>query len=190
GRGLRHLDEELTAEQAKAIYPLAMKLAARHRLRVKLDCSFAPMVFWHRPSRKAAEFFGVQGCVAGDVLAAVTPEGAITGCSFCGRSEGDARAPGTFRATWPGGFREVRGARLHRRRLGDPPRGLFAAGAARPGASVPASLLLDRSRGGRAAIRARAVALPRIPRPRAAARSGQERAPRGAALRPQGAPGR
>lgn len=108
GRGLRHLDEELTLDQAKAIYPRAMKLAARHRLRVKLDCSFAPMVFWHDPSPKAAAFFGVQGCVAGDVLAAVTPEGAITGCSFCGRDEGDARVPGTFQAAWRTGFGEFR----------------------------------------------------------------------------------
>jgi radical SAM protein with 4Fe4S-binding SPASM domain len=81
----------------------------RNLLRVKLDCSFAPMVFWHAPSAAAAAFFGVQGCVGGDVLAAVTPEGALTGCSFAGRAEADARAPGAMRAAWDTSFEEFRG---------------------------------------------------------------------------------
>ncbi len=108
GRGLAHLGEELSPEQAKKIYPLALRLAARFRLRVKLDCSFAPMVFWHKPSAAAAAFFNVQGCVAGDVLAAVTPEGQLTGCSFCGQPEADARVPGAMQAAWGAGFREFR----------------------------------------------------------------------------------
>lgn len=107
GRGAR-LDEELTPEQAERIYPLARKLMLRHRLRVKLDCSFAPMVFWHRPSAAAAAFFGVQGCVGGDVLAAVSPEGGLSGCSFAGAREADARVPGEMRAAWETGFRAFR----------------------------------------------------------------------------------
>src|SRR5438552_3468332 len=63
GRGAR-LDEELTPDQAKRLWPMARRLVFRHRIRVKLDCSFAPMVFWHKPSKSAAAFFGVQGCVA------------------------------------------------------------------------------------------------------------------------------
>jgi radical SAM protein with 4Fe4S-binding SPASM domain len=108
GRGLAHLNEELTLSQAKAIYPLAQRLMLRHRIRVKLDCSFAPMVFWHKPSAAAAAFFGVQGCVAGDVLAAVTPEGSLTGCSFTGTHEADARVPGEMRAKWRDGFKDFR----------------------------------------------------------------------------------
>ena len=108
GRGAR-LDEELTADQGKRIYPLARRLMLRHRIRVKLDCSFAPMVFWHRPSARAAAFWGVQGCVAGDVLAAVAPEGHLMGCSFAGPPEADARVPGAVRAAWPAGFSSFRG---------------------------------------------------------------------------------
>ena len=107
GRGAS-LDEELSPEQAKAIYPLAKRLMWRNLLRVKLDCSFAPMVFWHAPSAAAAAFFGVQGCVGGDVLAAVTPEGALTGCSFAGPDEADARVPGAMQAAWGAGFRSFR----------------------------------------------------------------------------------
>jgi radical SAM protein with 4Fe4S-binding SPASM domain len=108
GRGAR-LDEELTLEQAKGIFPLARRLVFRHRIRVKLDCSFAPMVFWHKPSKAAAAFFGVQGCVGGDVLAAVQPEGFFTGCSFTAGREADARVPGEMAKAWPSGFAEFRG---------------------------------------------------------------------------------
>lgn len=108
GRGLG-LDEELTPAQGRAIYPLARRLMLRHRVRVKLDCSFAPMVFWHRPSAEAAAFLGVQGCVGGDVLAAVAPEGHLMGCSFAGRAEADARAPGAMAAAWESGFDDFRG---------------------------------------------------------------------------------
>jgi radical SAM protein with 4Fe4S-binding SPASM domain len=108
GRGAR-LDEELTPDQARRIYPLARRLMLRHRIRVKLDCSFAPMVFWHRPSARAAAFWGVQGCVAGDVLAAVAPEGHLMGCSFAGPPEADARIPGAVREAWRQGFASFRG---------------------------------------------------------------------------------
>ncbi len=107
GRGAR-LDEQLTPGQSRSLYPMVRGLVLRHRIRVKLDCSFAPMVFWHRPSAAAAAFFGVQGCVAGDVLAAVQPEGAFTGCSFLGDAAADARQPGAMTQAWPRGFADVR----------------------------------------------------------------------------------
>ena len=102
GRGAR-LDEELTPEQGRSLWPMARRLVWRHRIRVKLDCSFAPMVFWHRPSKAAAAFFGVQGCVGGDVLAAVQPEGGVTGCSFTSRT-----LAGPLKESWATGFREFR----------------------------------------------------------------------------------
>jgi radical SAM protein with 4Fe4S-binding SPASM domain len=108
GRGASALDEELTLEQAKAIYPLAQRLMLRQRIRVKLDCSFAPMVFWHKPSAAVAAFFGVQGCVAGDVLAAVSPEGKLMGCSFAGPAEAAATQPGEMRRAWRSGFTDFR----------------------------------------------------------------------------------
>src|SRR5260370_33254578 len=89
---------------------MARRLVFRHRIRVKLDCSFAPMVFWHKPSRAAAAFFGVQGCVGGDVLAAVQPEGVLTGCSFTSQPEADAGGPGAMQRGWPSGLAQFRGA--------------------------------------------------------------------------------
>src|SRR5438552_9782577 len=101
GRGAR-LGEELTPDQGRRIYPLARRLMLRHRIRVKLDCSFAPMGFWHRPSARAAAFWGVQGCVAGAVLAAVAPEGHLPGCSLAGPPAADPRGPGAARAARSG----------------------------------------------------------------------------------------
>lgn len=110
GRGLgTFADEDLTPEQAEGIFPLAKKLMFRHRMRIKLDCSFAPMVFWHRPSPAVAKFFGVVGCEGGNLLASVMPDGSLTGCSFGGPSEGsiwDARA--TSKA-FDSGFEAFRG---------------------------------------------------------------------------------
>ena len=110
GRGLgTFADEDLTPEQAEGIFPLAKRLMFRHRMRIKLDCSFAPMVFWHKPNPAVARFFGVVGCEGGNLLASVMPDGSVTGCSFGGPSEGsifDAEA--TARA-FDRGFEAFRG---------------------------------------------------------------------------------
>jgi radical SAM protein with 4Fe4S-binding SPASM domain len=100
GRGVgTFADEDLTPEQAEGIFPLAKKLMFRHRMRIKLDCSFAPMVFWHRPSMATAKFFGVVGCEGGNLLASVMPDGGITGCSFGGPTEASIfDAEGTAKA--------------------------------------------------------------------------------------------
>jgi radical SAM protein with 4Fe4S-binding SPASM domain len=96
--------EDLLPHQARGIYRRALYLALRHRIRVKLDCSFAPMIFAHRPSRRAAEFLGVVGCEGGNILASVLPDGQIVGCSFGGPAEGSVLEPGVMSAAWASGF--------------------------------------------------------------------------------------
>ncbi len=110
GRGLATFgDENLTDEQARALFPLVRTLTFRHRLRLKLDCSFTPMVFWHRPPLAVARFFGVVGCQGGNVLASVMPDGALTGCSFGGPTEASIfDGPGVQRAV-DSGFQAFRG---------------------------------------------------------------------------------
>ena len=44
----------------------------------------------------------------GDVLAAVQPEGTLTGCSFTGRAEANALEPGAMAEAWPRAFGEFR----------------------------------------------------------------------------------
>ncbi len=110
GRGrARFEDEDLTEAQAKAIFPLAKRLMLLHRVRVKLDCSFAPMVFWHRPSLAVARFFGVVGCEGGNLLASVMPDGALVGCSFGGPKEASAFDEAATRRAFDSGFEAFRG---------------------------------------------------------------------------------
>lgn len=110
GRGsATFADEDLTPEQARGIYPLAGRLMLRHRMRIKLDCSFAPMVFWHRPSLWVARFFGVVGCEGGNLLASVLPDGALTGCSFGGPSEASIFDAAETARAFASGFDAFRG---------------------------------------------------------------------------------
>jgi len=109
GRGADNFEsEDLTQEQARGIFPKAQWLTVRHRMRVKLDCSFAPMVFWHRPRRWVAKFFGVVGCEGGNLLASVLPDGSITGCSFGGPDEGSVFDPAATRRAFESGFSAFR----------------------------------------------------------------------------------
>ncbi len=105
GRGVRLFEKEnLTPEQGNRIYHRALWLAFRHRIRVKLDCSFAPMIFAHRPSKRVAQFLGVVGCEGGNILASILPNGQVTGCSFGGPDEGSALIPGKLPEVWNKGF--------------------------------------------------------------------------------------
>ncbi len=102
-------DRDLTPRQARLIYPRALWLGLRHHIRVKLDCSFAPMIFAWRPSRRVADFLGVLGCAGGDVLASIMPDGQWIGCSFGGPSEGHFRDP----SVWERGFGAFRDFTTH-----------------------------------------------------------------------------
>ena len=96
-------DRDLTPEQGRKLYRRALWYALRYRMRIKLDCSFAPMVYAHNPPKALVDFFGVMGCVGGDVLASIMPDGQWIGCSFGGPSEGryDRRQASGRRALAP-----------------------------------------------------------------------------------------
>ncbi len=97
-------DRDLTPEQGRKLYRRVLFYALRYRMRIKLDCSFAPMIFAHRPSRRVAAFLGVMGCVGGDVLASIMPDGQWIGCSFGGPPEGRFDEAGI----WDRGFSAFR----------------------------------------------------------------------------------
>jgi len=114
GRGAG-LDLDLLPDQARALYPLVRRLSLRHALRIRLDCSFAPMVFAHAPLLSVARFFGVVGCAAGDMLAAVMPDGSLRGCSFAGPPEADAADAASLRNAFSKGFGTFRDPPVRRR---------------------------------------------------------------------------
>ncbi|MBI5533995.1 MAG: radical SAM protein [Deltaproteobacteria bacterium] len=71
----------LTAEQGRAFYPMLKKLAKRYRPTLQIDCSLVPHICAHRPSKKAMQALGVEGCGGGDMLLGVNADGAMNACS-------------------------------------------------------------------------------------------------------------
>jgi len=83
GRGKGLFPEmDLTAGQARDFFPLVTSLARRYRTRLRLDCSFMPMVFAHRPDPRRVDFFSACGCLGGEMLMSIGPDGAAGACSF------------------------------------------------------------------------------------------------------------
>lgn len=132
GRGA-FAHEEQTPEQARGLWPEVRWLAVRHRMRLKLDCSFAPMLFAHRPSVAVARFLGVVGCEGGNVLASVMPDGQLTGCSFGGPNEGHILDDAAVDHAFAHGFKAFRG---HVKRAPEPCRGCEAQAACKGGCRV------------------------------------------------------
>ena len=64
------------------LFPLVLELMKRHRLPLKLDCSSAPFVACHAPSRERMEAFDVVGCIGGISLAGIDAQGRLSACSF------------------------------------------------------------------------------------------------------------
>ncbi len=83
GRGL-FPEMDLTPEQARTFYPMVTALARRFRIRLRLDCSFMPMVFAHRPDPGRLDLFAISGCHGGEMLMGAGPSGEVNACSFAG----------------------------------------------------------------------------------------------------------
>lgn len=78
----RYLDERLTRAQRERLFPLALELASRYGIPIKLDCSAAPFVACHAPDRERMELFEVAGCIGGLSLLGVDERGQTSACSF------------------------------------------------------------------------------------------------------------
>ncbi|MCP4135617.1 MAG: radical SAM protein, partial [bacterium] len=87
----------LTQDQAIALFPRLKKLARKYRVGLKLDCSFTPFICYHKPSKKALEFFSILGCDAGNWLIGVSPEGMASPCSFVENMDVDIK---TLQEQW------------------------------------------------------------------------------------------
>lgn len=82
-----------TDAQHRALLPTVLAATRRHRVRVKLDCSYTPMIAHHDPGPRVLAELAVYGCAGGDFLIGAKPTGAITACSFAAPPppRGDAR---------------------------------------------------------------------------------------------------
>jgi radical SAM protein with 4Fe4S-binding SPASM domain len=102
---------KLTPAQGRGLLPLLRRLARRYRPRLQLDCSLVPHICSHRPSRRAMEMLGIEGCGAGNLLLGVRADGRINGCSHHPASLGDVRDLPALWATHPH-FRSLRERRV------------------------------------------------------------------------------
>lgn len=83
GRGARAYDElRCSDEQHRAFLPLLARAARRHRLRLKVDCSYTPMLAHHQVAPELLAQLVVYGCTGGDFLIGAKPSGLVTACSF------------------------------------------------------------------------------------------------------------
>lgn len=89
GRGARAYEAlRCTDEQHRAFLPIILAAARRHRVRVKVDCSYTPMLAHHAPDRALLAELAVYGCTGGDFLVGAKAGGQLTACSFAPPAEG------------------------------------------------------------------------------------------------------
>jgi len=85
GRGARAYAELRCSDaQHRGFLPAVLAAARRHAVRVKVDCSYTPMLAHHRPDRALLAELAVYGCTGGDFLVGAKPGGQLTACSFAG----------------------------------------------------------------------------------------------------------
>jgi radical SAM protein with 4Fe4S-binding SPASM domain len=83
GRGARAYEGlRCTDAQHRAFLPAVLGAARRHAIRVKVDCSYTPMLAHHAPDRALLAELAVYGCTGGDFLVGAKPGGQLTACSF------------------------------------------------------------------------------------------------------------
>lgn len=83
GRGADlYQQHRTTYEQNIALTPLLAKLSGQYAITAKIDCSFVPMLCYHKPPRDVLEAIATYGCEAGNVLLGVRSNGQVAGCSF------------------------------------------------------------------------------------------------------------
>ena len=83
GRGIRAYQSLVcTDAQHRALYPTIRRLAVRHRMRVRVDCSYTPMLAHHDPGADMMAKLSVYGCTGGDFLVGAKASGVLTACSF------------------------------------------------------------------------------------------------------------
>ena len=51
-------------------------------VRVRVDCSYTPMIAWHDPGVELLAQLAVYGCTGGDFLIGAKASGVMTACSF------------------------------------------------------------------------------------------------------------
>ncbi|MEO0092401.1 MAG: radical SAM protein [candidate division WOR-3 bacterium] len=87
----------ITKEQGIKLLPLIIQLAIQNSIRLYIDCSFTPMLYYHKIHPKILDYISTHGCVAGDSLAGTLADGRINACSF---AQGDGGFIFSIKKEW------------------------------------------------------------------------------------------
>ena len=83
GRGSRQFARlTCTDDQHRRLLPRILRATRRHRVRVRVDCSYVPMLAHHKPSVALLRSLAVYGCTGGDFLIGAKATGQLSACSF------------------------------------------------------------------------------------------------------------
>lgn len=83
GRGKELYEKEkMTHEQNVELVPKLAELSEKYKVTAKIDCSFVPMMCYHKPPTQMLESMATYGCEAGNVLLGIRSNGKVSGCSF------------------------------------------------------------------------------------------------------------
>ena len=125
GRGIAaYEDHACTDAQHRRLLPMVLQACKRHRVRVRIDCSYTPMIAHHQPDPALLAKLAVYGCSGGDFLIGARSTGVLTACSFAPPPEGRPRAdrlasywnePGAFGVfrTWRAADEPCRSCSFH-----------------------------------------------------------------------------
>ncbi|MCK4563893.1 MAG: radical SAM protein [Verrucomicrobia bacterium] len=74
--------ERMTHEQAKTLLPKLQNAREKYGVTLKIDCSLVPMLCYTKPEKEVLKMLALHGCEAGNILAGITSDGYVSGCSF------------------------------------------------------------------------------------------------------------
>ena len=75
-------EERMTHDQNIRLWPTLSDLSQKYSMTLKIDCSFVPMLCYHKPDLDVLSAMGTYGCEAGNILLGARSNGMVSGCSF------------------------------------------------------------------------------------------------------------
>ncbi len=83
GRAKENYEQKkCTYEQNIKLLPLLQKISEETGVLAKIDCSYVPMLCYHRPPEEILKAMCTYGCEAGNILLGARSNGKVSGCSF------------------------------------------------------------------------------------------------------------
>jgi radical SAM protein with 4Fe4S-binding SPASM domain len=77
-----YMELGLKPEQRRSFCALLNELTLRYGIYSHVDCAMMPFIYWHRPDKELLDLFAAEGCIAGNDIIEIQPDGRVRACSF------------------------------------------------------------------------------------------------------------